>query len=332
MKTLLASIFCFLVAGMPVAEAQTPPGWLRYPAISPDGKTIVFTYKGDLYRVPASGGTAIPLTAHEAHDFMPVWSHDGRQIAFASDRYGNFDVFVIPAEGGEASRATFHSAQEYPYSFSSDDKFILFGATRMDAASNRGFPTGSQPELYRVPAGGGRVEQVLTTPAEDVKVSRNGQFLIFQDKKGGENAWRKHHTSAIARDIWVYDSKAGTDRKITTFAGEDRNPRVHRQGPGPRQAGRHADARHLHFRRLGDAAGRQHSLGRAPRGRQGRDDRQVPREPPDGARHQGDERVRGGEQGQGPATGSRGRGPVEGDQVAAIAERGPDPLLTPNQG
>jgi tricorn protease len=204
--------------------AQVNPGWLRYSAISPDGKTIVFTCKGDLYRVPSAGGTATALTMHEAHDFMPVWSHDGRSIAFASDRYGNFDIYVIPAEGGEARRVTFHSAQEYPYEFTADDKSILFGGTRMDLAGNRTFPSSSQPELYKVSTGGGRVEQVLSTPAEDVKLSRNGQYLIYHDKKGGENNWRKHHTSAIARDIWIYDSKAGTHKKITSFAGEDRSP------------------------------------------------------------------------------------------------------------
>jgi tricorn protease len=59
------------------AQAQDSPSWLRYSAISPDGTTIVFTYKGDLFKVPAAGGTAVPLTLHEAHDFMPVWSHDG---------------------------------------------------------------------------------------------------------------------------------------------------------------------------------------------------------------------------------------------------------------
>ena len=203
---------------------QSTPGWLRYSAISPDGKTIVFTYKGDLYRVPASGGAAIALTTHEAHDFMPVWSHDGKSIAFASDRYGNFDIFIIPAEGGEAKRVTYHSAQEYPYEFSNDDKGILFGSARMDLASNRTYPTGSQPELYKVSINGGRVEQVLSTPAEDVKLSKNGQYIIYHDKKGGENAWRKHHVSAIARDIWVYDSKAGTHKKITSFVGEDRSP------------------------------------------------------------------------------------------------------------
>ncbi|NCT93002.1 MAG: peptidase S41 [Chitinophagaceae bacterium] len=219
----LSMLFAGLFA-LTQLPAQINPGWLRYSAISPDGKTIVFTYKGDLYRVPAAGGTATPLTFHEAHDFMPVWSPDGKNIAFASDRYGNFDVFVIPAEGGEARRVTFHSAQEMPYAFTNDGKNILFGGVRQDAASNRTFPTGSQPELYKVSVNGGRVEQVLSTPAEEVKLSSNGQYIIYQDKKGGENSWRKHHTSSIARDIWVYDSKTGKHNKITTFNGEDRSP------------------------------------------------------------------------------------------------------------
>src|SRR3954466_4968042 len=96
-----------LAANTAVAQGAPAPVssealWLRYPAISPDGRTIVFTYKGDLYKIPSSGGAASALTVHAAHDFMPVWSHDGKSIAFASDRYGNFDVFVIPAAGGAA--------------------------------------------------------------------------------------------------------------------------------------------------------------------------------------------------------------------------------------
>ena len=96
-QTLAASVLCLLGALASSATAQTDPGWLRYPAISPDGKTIVFTYKGDLYRVAATGGPAVALTTHEAHDFMPVWSRDGSRVAFASDRHGNFDIFVIPS-------------------------------------------------------------------------------------------------------------------------------------------------------------------------------------------------------------------------------------------
>ena len=94
------SIFTLaLLVVLKLAGAQQTPLWLRYPAISPDGKSIVFSYKGDLYKVASAGGDAVPLTLHEAHDFMPVWSHDGKYIAFASDRYGNFDVFVMPAAG-----------------------------------------------------------------------------------------------------------------------------------------------------------------------------------------------------------------------------------------
>ena len=139
MKTFAALGFV-LALGVSAASAQTTPDWIRYPAISPDGTTIVFTYKGDLYRVPAAGGAAVPLTVHEAHDFMPVWSHDGKQIAFASNRHGNFDVYVMPAGGGEARRLTFHSADEFPYAFDRGDKTVLFGAARLDAASQPRLP------------------------------------------------------------------------------------------------------------------------------------------------------------------------------------------------
>src|SRR5690606_11428658 len=194
------------------------------PAISPDGSTLVFTYRGDLYRVPATGGVATRLTTHPAHDFMPVWSRDGRQIAFASDRYGNFDIFVMPAQGGEARRLTVHSADEYPYAFSADGRSVIYGAARLDAAESRVFPSAAQPELYQVSVEGGRPVQLLTTPAEAVDVSPDGRFLVYEDRKGQENAWRKHHTSSVARDLWVYDVTSGTHRKLTTFAGEDRNP------------------------------------------------------------------------------------------------------------
>ncbi|RYZ18651.1 MAG: peptidase S41, partial [Sphingobacteriales bacterium] len=128
------------------------------------------------------------------------------------------------ATGGEAQRLTFHSANEYPYEFSRDNKTVYFGAARMDAAANRQYPTGSMPELYAVSVNGGRIDQVLTTPAEDIKWSNNGKIMLYHDKKGGENPWRKHHQSAIARDIWMMDAQTGKHTQLTSFAGEDRNP------------------------------------------------------------------------------------------------------------
>jgi tricorn protease len=207
-----------------LARAQENPLWMRYPAISPDGRTILFSYKGDIYKVSSSGGTAIPLTISESYEFAPVWSHDGKSIAFASDRYGNFDVFVMPAAGGESKRLTYHSDREIPSSFTADDRNVLFSAYRQDLVTNAQFPISIMSELYSVPVSGGKVSQVLPVPALAATVNGAGDKLLYEDLKGYESDWRKHHTSAVTRDIWMYDLKSAKYTRLTTFNGEDRNP------------------------------------------------------------------------------------------------------------
>ncbi|MFT5281564.1 MAG: tricorn protease [Kangiellaceae bacterium] len=221
MKILLAAIismsFCFTTI------AQVSPQWVRYPVISPNGETIAFTYKGDIYSVPSSGGQAMRLTFHKAHDFKVVWSQDSKQIAFASDRFGNFDVFIMDALGGKAKRLTFHSSNEEPYTFNKNQE-VLFKGQRMDLAQHRQYPTSLQTELYSVSTNGGRVNQVLSLAVEDVQISTAGNLIVYHDNKGFENPWRKHHKSAITRDIWTYNVDSGEHKKITSFEGEDRSP------------------------------------------------------------------------------------------------------------
>ena len=79
-------------------------------------------------------------------------------------------------------------------------------------------------ELYRVPVEGGNTEQVLGTPAEWVCFDKAGSNFLYQDRKGFEDEWRKHHTSSIARDIWLYDTQTGEHTNLTNRDGEDRNP------------------------------------------------------------------------------------------------------------
>ena len=192
--------------------------------ISPDGSEIVFCYKGDIYKVSAQGGTAVQLTTQASYEANPVWSPDGEQIAFASDRNGNFDLFIMSADGGAARRLTYHSASEIPSTFTPDGKYVLFSASIQDPATSALFPTSAMTELYRVPVEGGNTEQVLGTPAEWVCFDKAGSNFLYQDRKGFEDEWRKHHTSSIARDIWLYDTQTGEHTNLTNRDGEDRNP------------------------------------------------------------------------------------------------------------
>jgi Tol biopolymer transport system component/C-terminal processing protease CtpA/Prc len=212
----------FLALLITVSVFSQDPLWMRYPSISPDGETIAFSYKGNLFLVPSIGGEARAITTHQDHDFMPVWSKDGSEIAFASNRYGNYDVFIMSSLGGKAKRLTFHSSNDYPHSIDHTGA-ILFTSSRLDANTNSQFPSSRLPELYSVNKER-NLEQVLTTPAESSSWNKERSKLIYQDKKGYENQWRKHHVSSITRDIWIYDAKKKEHQKVTGFNGEDRNP------------------------------------------------------------------------------------------------------------
>lgn len=225
MKKLVSLIlFFYILTCLSSLLSQENPLWMRYPVISPDGQAIVFSYQGDLYRVSSQGGEARILTLHEAYDYMPVWSEDGQMIAFASDRYGNFDVFVMPSMGGKAERLTYHSAHDYPSDFHPDNNSVIFSSSRLDSYTNQQFPSGVLPELYQIPITGGMPQQIISTPAEWAQFNSMGTHIVFQDRKGYEDPLRKHHTSSVTRDIWVYDIQNKTYEQISSFEGEDRNP------------------------------------------------------------------------------------------------------------
>lgn len=218
MKKLILS--AALLAASLASQAQQGPLWMRYPAISPDGSTIAFTYKGDLYCVPANGGEARQLTTHAAYDSQPIWSHDGKKIAFTSNREGSLDVYVISAKGGAPTRLTTHSGKETPIAFK-DNNHVLFSANIMPTAQSNLFAANEFSQVYEVSTEGGRPKLYSVLPMENISINKNGQVL-YHDKKGYEDAWRKHHTSPITRDIWMLDN--GKYQKLTTFKGEDRNP------------------------------------------------------------------------------------------------------------
>ena len=231
-KLIIAALTALFTGFSQQADASqtVTPLWLRDVQVSPDGSQVLFCYKGDIYKVSVNGGTAVRLTTQDSYECSPVWSADGRQIAFASDRHGNLDIFVMAAEGGVARRLTYNSVAEVPQAFTPDGKWVLFGAQIQDPAQSVMFPSGRLTELYKVPVKGGRTLQVLGTPVEMLSLTPDGKSFYYQDRKGGEDEWRKHHTSSITRDIWFYDAKSGKHTNITDNPGEDRNPVVSADG------------------------------------------------------------------------------------------------------
>lgn len=220
MRHLIAAGLLFMATSV----SAVTPLWMRNVKISPDGKTLAFDYKGDIYTVPATGGTATRLTTQPSYESRPVWSPDGSMIAFAGTNAGSSDIYVMPATGGSATRLTFNSANEYPEAFTPDGKEILFSAAIQDPASSSLFPSARLTEVYAVPVGGGRSVQRFAAPAQMISWLPDGKSYLYQDVKGMEDEWRKHHTSSVTRDVWKYDAATGRHTNLTKRGGEDRNP------------------------------------------------------------------------------------------------------------
>lgn len=198
-------------------EAEAPL-WLRNTAISPDGETIAFTFKGNVWTVPATGGQARPITSGKGFNSTPFWSPDGKKIAFTSDREKSVDIYIVDAKGGTPARLTTNTSQENILGFK-DNNTILYTSS-LEAAPESA--TGSFfPQVYEVSTTGGRPRLVTSISMKAADVDASGRIL-YQDKKGVENNFRKHENSSATGDVWLLDNNSY--KKLTSFGGNDMNP------------------------------------------------------------------------------------------------------------
>lgn len=209
-----------MALGAAAAVSAETPRWLRNTSISPDGKTIAFTYKGDIFTVPSQGGTASRLTSGSYASY-PVWSPDSRTIVFSSNREGSADLYATDATGGTPRRITTFSGTETPIAFI-DDETVIY-STSEDPSQQSSRHPGRLTRTYKVSVTdpGARPELYLSMPVGSASVTPDGRIL-YHDKKGLEDVFRKHERSSGTSDIWLLEN--GRHTKLTDFDGHDLNP------------------------------------------------------------------------------------------------------------
>ncbi len=230
MKKTLLTISAVALSCCVAMAGGDAPLWLRKNAVSPDGSSIAFAWQGDIYVVPSTGGLARQITTNPAYESDPLWSADGKSVIFSSLREGSKDIYMTSAEGGAPVRITDHPGSETPLAVLKDGTILFSGNIHTDPLYN-GFPGSAQ--VYKVDPKVGLPLPVTPLTMPSLSVNSDGT-VIYEDYKGYEDALRKHHTSSVTRDIWMYTPAAtdgsfgisadGTFKKISDFNGEDRNP------------------------------------------------------------------------------------------------------------
>jgi Tol biopolymer transport system component/C-terminal processing protease CtpA/Prc len=188
----------------------------RYPAVSPDAQNIVFSYRSDIWISSIDGGEARRITDHIADDIRPVFSPDGKHIAFSSDRKGNYDVYVIPVEGGLPRQVTFRSSDDLVSDWSSDGKSIIF-LSRRDIHFYYG-----NIGTYKISIKGGMPTPVINQMAKNSKLSPGDKLIAFNINRVPD--FRQRYRGSANNDIYTCDLETNTYSKLTNHPGNDKWP------------------------------------------------------------------------------------------------------------
>ncbi len=201
-------------AASTVLPAEPGTYFLSSPALSPDAKTIVFSFESDLWKADIATGNATRLTAMQGYESSARFSPDGKWIAFTGRQFGNGDVFVIPMEGGEIRQLTWHSANDDVENWSWDSKSIYFTSGRLNSGT-----------VYKVALEGGNpvrlFEHYFNTIHNLAENPKTGELFFNDTWESQSMASRKRYKGDYNPDIQSYNPKTGDYKKYTEWIGKD---------------------------------------------------------------------------------------------------------------
>jgi tricorn protease len=210
----LGVVVCVLLSSSLPAQQAPVIRDCHYPALSPDGSRVAFSYQGDVWVAEVATGDSRRLTLSDAYDSRPRFSPDGRQLAFVSDRYGNSDLFTMPAGGGEIQRVTYHSAGDTLSDWSPDGTKLLFSSAR---DHDRLAP-------YEIELKTGYVHPLLrdVCSVSANSYSPDGRYVV--GIRDGATWWRKGYTGSANAELALYDTRQDTLKLLTDNPGMDNWP------------------------------------------------------------------------------------------------------------
>lgn len=223
-QSVLSTLFSFfLLAGAVAASAAEPQEarLLRFPATN--GESVAFSYGGDLYSVPITGGRAVKLTSHIGYEAFAKYSPDGKHIAFTAEYDGNREVYLIPSEGGEPVRLTYTSTNarddmgdrmgpnNIVMGWTPDGKYIIY--------RNR-IGDGFQGKLYKISPDGGMPVEIPLPEGGFCSMSPDGKKLAYNRVMREFRTW-KYYRGGMADDVWIYDTEENKVSNITENDAQD---------------------------------------------------------------------------------------------------------------
>ncbi|HCC93964.1 MAG TPA: peptidase S41 [Flavobacteriaceae bacterium] len=203
-------------------SAQEKVYFTSTPSLSPDAKTVYFSYDGDIWSTDINGGNASRITALEGEEINPRVSPNGKWLAFSSNQYGNYDIYVMPINGGQIKQLTFHQAKDEVESWSWDSKSIYFTSNQ-----NNGFGS------FKIDLDGKTPEALFTNyfnTTNGLVETPQGEYIFTNSSESASQVTRKRYKGENNPDLLGYNPTTKSYKQYTDYNGKDFNPTVDKNG------------------------------------------------------------------------------------------------------